>query len=99
MSWAILRAVPGPAASTPAWQHGEKAIHGEKQTMGSNEVLQELAREVRQDTLQILAATQAAWLTWTWIIHGLHDEAKHSGEMYLLWKLCRLRKERPGRDG
>ena len=24
-----------------------------------------------------------------WIIHGLHDEAKHSGEMYLLWKLCR----------
>lgn len=22
------------------------------------------------------------------IIHGLHDEAKHSGEMYLLWKLC-----------
>lgn len=26
-----------------------------------------------------------------WIIHGLHDEAKHNGEMYLLWKLCRLR--------
>ena len=25
-----------------------------------------------------------------WIIHGLHDEAKHSGEMYLLWKMCRL---------
>jgi hypothetical protein len=25
-----------------------------------------------------------------WIIHGLHDEAKHSGEMYLLWKLCRV---------
>jgi len=25
-----------------------------------------------------------------WIIHGLHDEAKHSGEMYLLWKLCNL---------
>jgi hypothetical protein len=23
------------------------------------------------------------------IIHGLHDEAKHSGEMYLLLKLCR----------
>jgi hypothetical protein len=27
-----------------------------------------------------------------WIIHGLHDEAKHSGEMYLLWKLCHTRK-------
>lgn len=24
-----------------------------------------------------------------WIIHGLHDEAKHNGEMYLLWKMCR----------
>ena len=22
-----------------------------------------------------------------WLLHGLHDEAKHSGEMYLLWKL------------
>jgi hypothetical protein len=26
-----------------------------------------------------------------WIVHGLHDEAKHNGEMYLLWKLHRLR--------
>ena len=26
-----------------------------------------------------------------WIVHGLHDEAKHNGEMYLLWKLCRSR--------
>jgi DinB superfamily len=25
------------------------------------------------------------------IIHGLHDEAKHQGEMYLLLKLCRAR--------
>ncbi len=23
------------------------------------------------------------------IIHGFHDEAKHSGEMYLIFKLCR----------
>jgi hypothetical protein len=23
------------------------------------------------------------------MLHGWHDEAKHSGEMYLLWKLCR----------
>jgi len=164
--------------------------------MDSSDVLQELAREVRQDTLQILVATQAAWLTWAppqtanhilwhaghalwlqdvmcvqplggsselpagwaerfgmnsfpagisawlardevqrlledqlqrmltlladvsaaqlsqparslggrrslagWIIHGLHDEAKHSGEMYLLWKLCRVRKERADNKG
>jgi hypothetical protein len=25
------------------------------------------------------------------IVHGLHDEAKHQGEMYLLLKLCRAR--------
>lgn len=25
------------------------------------------------------------------IIHGLHDEAKHCGEMYLILKLCRVR--------
>ena len=25
------------------------------------------------------------------IIHGFHDEAKHCGEMYLLWKLCRAK--------
>ena len=164
--------------------------------MDSCEVLQELAREVRQGTLQILAAAQTAWLTWTpphtsnhilwhaghalwlqdvmcvqplsgsselpagwserfgmnsypastsvwpdradveqlleaqlqrmlrllgqvspgqlsqpapnlggrrnlagWIIHGLHDEAKHSGEMYLLWKMCRLQQERAGKKG
>jgi hypothetical protein len=27
------------------------------------------------------------------IIHGLHDEARHQGEMYLLLKLCRARRE------
>jgi hypothetical protein len=164
--------------------------------MDSREVLQELAREVRQGTLQILAAAQAAWLTWTpprtsnhilwhaghalwlqdlmcvqplsgeselpagwaerfgmksdpastsiwpdradvqqlleaqlermlkllgevspsqlsrparslgggrslvgWIIHGLHDEARHSGEMYLLWKLCYPQQEPAGNRG
>src|SRR5262245_48359951 len=28
------------------------------------------------------------------IIHGLHDEAKHQGEMYLLLKLCRAQSGR-----
>jgi hypothetical protein len=27
----------------------------------------------------------------TRFIHGLHDEARHQGEMYLLFKLCRAR--------
>jgi hypothetical protein len=26
------------------------------------------------------------------ILHGLHDEAKHCGEMYLLFKMCRAEK-------
>ena len=30
------------------------------------------------------------------IIHGLHDEAKHCGEMYLLLKLCRANNGRIG---
>ncbi len=152
--------------------------------MSKSEVVQDLAREVRRDTLQILAATDNSWNTWAptgtsnhilwhaghaawcldlmciapltgkselprgwaamfgmnsqpnrvsswptqhevqrfleaqldrileivadvsdetlagpapglsgnrdllgWILHGLHDEAKHSGEMYLLWKI------------
>lgn len=29
-----------------------------------------------------------------WIVHGLHDEAKHNGEMYLLWKLCQTESTR-----
>jgi hypothetical protein len=154
--------------------------------MSKAEVVQELAREVRRDTLKILAATENSWNTWApegtsnhilwhaghaawlldlmcvepitghselpegwaatfgmnsqpnrvsswptqkdvqrylesqldrilellsdvsdemlsgpapglgghrdllgWILHGLHDEAKHSGEMYLLWKMSR----------
>ena len=75
------------------------AVHAGKPTMDSSEMLQELAREVRQGTLQILAAARIVWLTWIWIIHGLHDEAKHSGEMYLLWKMCRLQQERAGSTG
>jgi hypothetical protein len=27
------------------------------------------------------------------IIHGLHDEAKHCGEMYLILKLCRAQSQ------
>jgi hypothetical protein len=30
-----------------------------------------------------------------WILHALHDEAKHSGEMYLLWKICKASRGAP----
>jgi hypothetical protein len=29
------------------------------------------------------------------ILHGLHDEAKHQGEMYLLYKMCRAMPPQP----
>lgn len=34
------------------------------------------------------------WSLTRGIIHGLHDEARHDGEMYLLLKLCRSRQQR-----
>ena len=35
--------------------------------------------------------TPAGWDLARGVIHGLHDEARHQGEMYLLLKLCRAR--------
>jgi hypothetical protein len=29
------------------------------------------------------------WTLHDGLLHGLHDEARHQGEMYLLFKLCR----------
>ena len=50
--------------------------------MDSSEMLQELAREVRQGTLQILAAAQTAWLTWT-PSHSANHILWHAG--HALW--------------
>jgi hypothetical protein len=35
--------------------------------------------------------TSMGWDLTRGVIHGLHDEARHQGEMYLLLKLCRTR--------
>ncbi len=63
--------------------------------------LGELLRGQLRRTLELLAATSDEQLAQPAdldrgtaaisdrIIHGLHDEAKHSGEMYLILKLCR----------
>jgi hypothetical protein len=40
---------------------------------------------------QIHPRLSAQWTLAGWIMHGLHDEAKHCGEMYLLWKMCKSR--------
>ena len=63
--------------------------------------LRELLRGQLRRVLELLARAPAERLAETAdpdrgpaavsdrIIHGLHDEAKHSGEMYLILKLCR----------
>jgi hypothetical protein len=63
--------------------------------------LQSLLREQLERMLEALAAADDLALAKiantrgdtlaARIIHGLHDEAKHQGEMYLLLKLCRAR--------
>ena len=67
----------------------------------SRDELRELLLGQLSRILELLAGTPAERLTATAdpgrgpqpifgrIIHGLHDEAKHSGEMYLILKLCR----------
>jgi hypothetical protein len=34
------------------------------------------------------------WPLLAGMIHGWHDEARHQGEMYLLYKLCRVQRRR-----
>lgn len=60
--------------------------------------LVDLLREQHRRLLELLAAATEADLTRrVWerfmvadrIVHGLHDEARHSGEMYLLLKMIR----------
>jgi hypothetical protein len=52
------------------------------------EILQRTPEDVLLQTPDRFRDTRT---TLGWIIHGLHDEAKHNGEMYLLSKLCQTR--------
>ncbi len=71
------------------------------QTWASRDELRELLQGQLRRVLELLAAAGDERLAETAdphrgtatisdrIIHGWHDEAKHSGEMYLILKLCR----------
>jgi len=48
-----------------------------------------LAESSEKQLLRIADPARGTATVASRIIHGLHDEAKHSGEMYLLFKLCR----------
>ena len=54
-------------------------------------VLEILQRTPEDILLQTPPKFRDTRTTLGWIIHGLHDEAKHNGEMYLLSKLCHAR--------
>jgi hypothetical protein len=49
----------------------------------------ELFREHGDRLSRMGPNTAAGWDVARGVIHGLHDEARHQGEMYLLLKLCR----------
>jgi len=43
-----------------------------------------------------VAPPRGGWPLLPGMIHGWHDEARHQGEMYLLFKLCRARSHSSG---
>lgn len=47
----------------------------------------QLKRYIEQLPDERLELTRHLWVSQ--FIHGLHDEARHQGEMYLLYKMCR----------
>lgn len=50
----------------------------------------ELLKESRAETLaQVVGKSTHERTLGGWILHAIHDEAKHSGEMYLLFKMSR----------
>jgi hypothetical protein len=53
--------------------------------------LLELFRSEAARLTEIEPDTRTRWCLTRGIFHGLHDEARHQGEMYLLLKLCRAR--------
>ncbi len=51
------------------------------------EMLQHLGSVTQEQLEEYPAHLSSHRTALGWIVHGLHDEAKHCGEMYLLWKL------------
>ncbi len=77
-----------PVAATKDWPSREETS---KLLRRQLERMLELFAE-HADRLNVIGPQPAAgWELVRGIIHGLHDEAKHQGEMYLLMKLCRAR--------
>jgi len=87
--WASMfgaRSQPGAIKDWPSRDEVSSLLRSQLGRM--LEVLQRTPEEVLLQTPTKFRDTRT---TLGWISHGFHDEAKHNGEMYLLWKLCRDR--------
>jgi hypothetical protein len=74
-----------PVASTKTWPTREEFV---KLLSAQLERLRVVLAAASDDTLSQIIDDHGNTLA-SRIIHGLHDEAKHQGEMYLLFKMCR----------
>jgi hypothetical protein len=76
-----------PPSETTAWPAREELI--ERLQNQLQRVLELLSQTADEQLLKIANPSRGPALIRDRIIHGWHDEAKHCGEMYLLFKLCR----------
>jgi hypothetical protein len=78
-----------PLAETRVWPEPAEVS---SRLMAQRDRLIELLRQVPTELLTIHEPRPArGWDLVPGFIHGLHDEARHNGEMYLILKLCRAR--------
>jgi hypothetical protein len=75
-----------PVRSTACWP-SRAEVHGLLETQLVR--MHVLFRTHAQRLADIGPNTSAGWDLTRGVIHGLHDEARHQGEMYLLLKLAR----------
>ncbi|HUG66610.1 MAG TPA: DinB family protein [Pirellulaceae bacterium] len=73
---------------TEDWPHREELRILLQAQLGR--VLDQLAAASDNRLAEIADASRGPATISDRIIHGLHDEAKHCGEMYLILKLCRV---------
>jgi hypothetical protein len=77
-----------PVAETKAWP-SRHTIDRHLREQGQRLIA--LLADLPPARLEIPAASDGSRTLAGRILHGLHDEAKHQGEMYLLLKMCRAR--------
>lgn len=78
-----------PLCETEDWP---SAAETGSQLVAQRERLIEVLRQVPSSELKVAQPRpRQGWDLIPGFIHGLHDEARHNGEIYLFFKLCRHR--------